>query len=134
MAQIGHGTIVSGSVTGVIGEVFGMTGPDQSVDDVETTSFDSANGAKEFIPGLIDAGGGTLQLNYDSAAAGTADALQTAFNAPAVEVWTFTHTDASVDTVSGYINALGKATPNGDKVTQSVGFKFTGIVAFTDVA
>lgn len=133
MAQIGHGTIVSGATTGVIGEVFGMTGPDQSVDDVEVSSFDSANSAKEYIAGLYDAGGATLQLNYDSSASGTADALQTAILGRAIEVWTFTHTDGSIDTVSGYINALGKATPNGDKVTQNVGFKFTGIVVYTDV-
>lgn len=133
MAQIGHGTTVTGVTTGLIGEVFGMTGPDQSVDDVEVTSFDSANSAKEFIPGLIDAGGGTLQVNYDSAAAGTADMLQTALNARTIEAWTFEHSDGSKDVVTGFINALGKATPNGDKVTQNVGFKFTGIVVYTDI-
>lgn len=127
MVQIGHGTVLTGGTSGIIGEITNISGPNESVDSVDVTSFDSANTSQDFIPGLIDGGEITFTVIYDGTAAGTADALQTAFLGPEEE-WEIVYPDGSSDTADGSVTALGKQIPNGDKITQDVTIKFTGKV------
>ena len=135
--QIGAGTTISGSVTGSIGQITDtVSGPDATIEDIETTDMDvdDAGYAKTFIPGLIDNGQINITVIYDGSAGGEANSLDTAFRGRTAETWTITYKDTSTRVFSGYINALGQETPQGDKITQPVGIKISGAVTFTDVA
>lgn len=131
--QIGHGTVISGATTGAIGNV---TVADQGGerDEVEISSMDSTGKAKEFIAGMYAEGDIDLTLNYDGSAAGTANAIETAYKAATVEVWTITYPDGSTDAGSGFIKSRGKAIPYDDKIEQTITIKATGQWVYTDVA
>lgn len=130
--QIGHGTTITGATTGAIGNV---TVADQGGerDEVETSSMDSTNKAKEFIAGMYHEGDIDLTLNYDGSSAGTANSIETAFKSGTAEVWTIVYPDGSTDVGSGFIKSRGKAIPYDDKIEQSITIKATGVWAYTDV-
>ena len=62
-----------------VAEVVSLKPPGWTRDTVEVTHLGSPDSAKEYIPGLIDAGEATITINFTPA---TTDALLTAFNAP----------------------------------------------------
>jgi predicted secreted protein len=82
---------------------------------------------REFIPGMLDAGECTADVIYDGGSNATnvstflaAQLTQTA------QTVTVTFPDNGTWTASGFITSLGHSMPYDDKVTQSVGLKFTG--------
>lgn len=131
---IGHGTIVSGATTGVIGNVTqaGQDGGDREA--VQISSMDSTSKAHEFIAGMYAEGDIDLTLNYDGSSAGTANSIETAFKAGTVEVWTITYPDGSTDVGSGFIMSRSKTVPFDDKIEQSITIKASGVWVYTDVA
>jgi len=130
---LGKGTTLSGSVTNAIGNITSLTLPTLTRDPVEITTMDSEDNWREFIPGLLNSGEVTFELNYDGSAAGNANVLNTALTA--VEAtWTITFPDGSKYVIDGFITSIGGAAPMDDKITQSVTIKFTGVPAYTDVA
>jgi len=132
--QIGAGTTISGSVTGSIGQIIdSVSGPNASLEDIETTDMDVTNSARTYIPGLIDNGQIDITVVYDGSASGTANALNTAFIGRTAETWTITYPDTSTRSFSGYINSLGQETPLKTQITQSLSIKISGAVTFTDV-
>ncbi len=131
--QHGHGTTLTGGSTGLIGNVISMSGPSQVRDSLDISTMDSTSKFREFISGMIDAGEVTFDVNYDGAAGGTANDLNTALTA-ATETWTIAFPDTSTWACSGFITGLGFADPFDDKITQSVTIKFTGVPTYTDVA
>jgi len=129
----GHGTTLAGAVAGTIGNIISVSGPDQSKDSIDISTMDSTNKWREFIPGMLDAGEVSFDVNYDGSASGNADALNTALTA-AADTWTITFPDTSTWACSGFITGLGHAIPFDDKITQSVTIKFSGTPTYTDVA
>lgn len=130
MANIGHGTTLSGASTGSIGQILSVGLPDQQVDDIDVTTMASTNKWREFMAGLKDAGVLTLQLLYEKSNYNT---VQGALGA-AAEAWTITFPDSSTFACSGYINANGGDDPLEDKITQSVTLKLSGEPTFTPAA
>ena len=128
----GHGTSLSINAI-VIGNIVSISGPDQSRDSIDISTMDSTDKWREFTTGMLDAGEITFDLNYDGAAVGTANDLNTAFTAVASTILV-TLPDTSSFSASGFITALGTAIPFDDKVSQSVTVKLTGAMTFTDVA
>jgi hypothetical protein len=69
-AAIGYGTLLKrgdGGGTEVftaIGELKSLSGPSYSMDTPEATHMASANAAKEYVAGLIDAGEVTAEVNF----------------------------------------------------------------------
>ncbi len=129
----GHGAVLSiGGTT--IGNVMSITGPNQTRDSIDISTMDSASKQKEFIPGMLDAGEATFDVNYDSASGATANDLNTLLTATAETVTlTYPPTNATSSwSCSGFITALGFASPFDDKITQSVTIKFTGVPTYTD--
>lgn len=129
-----HGYGASLSIGGTdVGNIISISGPDQARDSIDISTMDSSNKFREFIPGMLDSGEITVELNYDGTAAGTADALNTLKTASALTVLvTFQGTATSTFSCSGFITALGHAIPFDDKVTQSLGLKLTGSATYTD--
>ena len=127
----GHGTTLSIGGTAV-GNIMSISGPDQSRDPIDISTMDSTAKWREQIPGMIDAGEISFDINYDGAAAGTANQLQTALTATAATILV-TLPDTSTFSASGFVTALGVAIPFDDKVTQAVSVKLTGAMTYTDV-
>ena len=129
----GHGASLVGSVTGDVGDIISISGPNISIDSIDISSMDSSNKFGEFIPGMLDAGELTFEVNYDGSAGGTANDLQTALTTEAAETWTITFPDTAGSNwvVSGFVSALGNAIPFDDKITQSLTITFTGLPAWS---
>ena len=130
----GHETTLVGGSTGDIGNISNITNT-QTRDSIDITTMDSADKFREFIAGLADAGELTFTVNYDGSAAGTANDLNTAYQAGTSETWTVTFPDTSTWVApGGFITSLGHAIPVDDKITQDVTIKLSGKPTFTDVA
>jgi len=129
---LGHGTILAiGAAT--IGNITSISGPNISRDSIDISTMDSTNKWREFIPGMLDAGEVTFDVNYDGADGATANDLNAALAAAASTIL-ITCIDTSTFSCSGFVTALGTAIPFDDKITQSVTIKLTGAMTYTDVA
>ena len=138
----GHGTVLTvndGTSTTTVGNIISITGPNQARDPIDISTMDSTSKFREFIPGMLDAGEFTVEINYDGTAAGTANALNIQKTATA-HTWTITLDDAGAGETnsywacSGFVTALGHAIPFDDKVTQSLTIKCTGVPTYADIA
>lgn len=153
MAEHGHGTKIYASlVTNPasftnIGGVIDITGPTQTRDSIDVSSMDSAAKFKEHIPAMLDAGEITFDVNYDGSASGVADTLNSLLtNANTAMIYTVGFFDGTASTnvsdvtnhsffqCKGLMTGLGHAIPFGDKITQPVTIKLTGVRTFTDLA
>jgi len=137
-------TLSGGTSSSVVGNIISIGGPNQTRTSVDKSTMDSTAKYKEFMPGMIDAGELTVEINYDGTAAGTADYLNATFQNTAtsnISTWTITAPDAVAGVSSasswagsGFISALGNAIPMDDKITQSLTIKLSGKLTFTDAA
>ena len=132
----GHGASLSiGNTT--IGNITSISGPSEVKDSIEISTMDSTTKSREFIPGMLDAGEITLELNYDGGASGIADKLDTIYKATNTNYSVLiTFNDSTVAsarstfTSVGFVTALGHAIPFDDKVSQSVSIKLTGVPTY----
>lgn len=131
-AQIGWGSeFWLADAAGVLKELDEVTEipfAEPTADDVEVTHFKSPNRTKEYIPGMIEPGDGTITLNYipgsptdllitDARKSGKVRAFRSVI--PTSEgTW---QTDGFL-----YVKSRGRAVPIGDRMTQSVSVRFTG--------
>lgn len=131
-AFFAHGTAITVGGTAVAG-LTAISLPDESKDDVETTSHDS-DGDRSYLPGLRDGGTVTLEGNLLPEDAGQ-DALRTNYDADDGTTAAFVITLASsaattavTYSFTGYVNALGGDTPFDDKGSFTASIKVTGTV------
>lgn len=127
---IGHGaTLEYGDPAQTIASVESVGGPDLSKDMVEVTTFDSPNGAREYIAGLIDTGELTLGIIYTPT---TCSQIYTLFAATAEEEFTITLPDTHTFTFTALCSKVGAEVPVAAGVKLNVGFKIaTDTVTFT---
>lgn len=129
----GHGSTLSIGGTAV-GNITSISGPEISRDPLDISTMDSGTKHREFIPGMIDSGEITAELNYDGTTIATLLKNQTTASAAAIVI-TIPDGDGTTNkstyTGSGFITSLGHAIPFEDKVTQSVGIKLTSTLALT---
>jgi len=137
MSDSAHGHGASLSIGGsTAGNIISISGPNGTREAIKVSTMDSANKYDEFIPGMLDAGDVTVELNYDGTAAGTANMLNSAkTNSAATIIVKMTDgTTTSQCSASGFITSLGHAIPYDGKITQSLGLKLSGAMTFTDEA
>jgi predicted secreted protein len=139
----GHGTSLkvcantSFTTVTTIGNIISITGLEESRDAIDISTGDSTAKWREFIPGMIDAGEVTAEINYDGTAAGTADALATLFT-NAAQYWRITFDDNTTASncsridFSAFLTGIGHAIPFDDKVTQTITLKASGAATYTD--
>lgn len=131
-AFFAHGTAISIGGTAIAG-LTAITLPDETRDDVETTSHNST-GDRSFLPGLRDSGTVTIEGNLLVDDAGQT-ALRTNYdadNTTAAFVITLASSAAATAvtyTFTGYVSSLGGDTPFDDKGTFTASIKVTGSVA-----
>ena len=137
MSDSAHGHGASLSIGGsTAGNIISISGPNGTREAIKVSTMDSANKYDEFIPGMLDEGDVTVELNYDGTAAGTANMLNSAkTNSAATIIVKMTDgTTTSQCSASGFITSLGHAIPYDGKITQSLGLKLSGAMTFTDEA
>ena len=130
----GHGAALVGGTVGDVGSITTVSVDGQTRDAIDISTMDSTNKFREFIPGMLDGGEITLEVNYDGTAAGTANMLaaQLTSSAQAVVVEFNNGGTTSSWSCSAFITGLGHAIPFDDKVTQSVTIKAAGEPTYTD--
>ena len=137
----GYGTALvvgTGSNTTVIGNIISLAGPNEAREVIDYSTMDSTSKFREKLDGMLDAGEGTIELNYDGSASGIADKLNT-LKTSSANTWTITFNDGGTATDSswacvGFMTGLGYAIPFEDKVTSTLSLAFTGIPTYTDLA
>ena len=129
-ASIGYGSYFhisqdSGSTWVAIAEVFDITPPSDTVDQIDVTHMQSPNRRREFIAGLSDPGSASFEMNFVPGSAsdlkiqeirGTGEQVQCRITFPNAVTWEFT----------GQIESYEPAIPTDDKMTASVSFKVSG--------
>ena len=120
-AYHGHGATITIGGTSV-GQIVSISGPNQTRDSIDISNMGSTSKWREFIPGMLDAGECTVDVVYDGTTIATFLAAQLTATANTVSV---TFPDAGTWTAAGFMTSLGHALAYDDKITQSVGFKFT---------
>lgn len=132
--QKGDGATPTEAFT-TIAEVTSISGPNESADTIEVTSFDST--AKEFIPALRDGGEVSFEFNFVGDDA-TQAALRTQFVNGTVGNFkidcddaTATLTVPSKYSFAASVTSLGMNFATNDKITGSCTLKVSGAVTFT---
>jgi len=130
MANVGiHGYGASLTIGGTdVGNIVSISGPNLTRDSIDISSMDSGTSHRDFIPGMIDAGEITMELNYDGTTVATLLKNQMTASASAV-VLTLPDaggvTSTSSYTGTGFVTSLGHAVPFDDKISQTCGIKLT---------
>jgi predicted secreted protein len=120
----GHGSTLAIGGTAV-GQIMNINGPNESRDSIDISNMGSSAKWREFLPGMLDAGECTIDMVYDGSTNAQLVAVQATQTAQTITV-TFPDATNATWTASGFITSLGHTIPYDDKITQSVGFKFTG--------
>jgi len=121
-----------------IGNIQSIDGPNQGRNSIDVSTMESTSRFREFLPGMLDAGELTCEMNYDGTAAGTANALQTIYASTSTALeWHIAFNDGTTPSsfaCIGHVTALGFAVPSfDDKVSQSLSVKLTGVPTYTDL-
>jgi len=113
-----------------LGEVFNITPPSQNVDMIDVTHMQSPNGIREFVPGLIDPGECSFEMNYIPGSTGDAYLVALLATSPSLRKrrCRVIYPNDVTDTFEAHIMTYEPAVPTDDKMTATVTFKVTGVV------
>lgn len=128
-ARIGYGTLfqlltsTGPDVWTTIGEQTNITPPSIAADAVDATHSESPSGRREFIPGLVDEGEVSFDINYEPGAAAFATLLS---KLRQVVTARLVFPNSSKWQFSGILTAVAPEAPIDAKMSASVTFKLTG--------
>lgn len=138
-ASIGYGamveveTLTSPGEYVEIGEVRNITAPSATLDLIDATHMQSPDGRREFVPGLIDGGECSFEMNYipgsvtDQLLLGIL-ALAPADRARSVRL---TYPNTVTDVFIGVLQTYEVTVPTGELMAANVSFKVSGAVTRT---
>jgi len=124
-AVIGYGTsfsIYGGSTYTAVAEVTNITWPGYTRDAVDATNMASPNEFREFIPGLMDAGEVTIEMNFIPSAS---DVILAALTAGTGQFKIAAASGVNI-VFSAIVTAFTPQAPLEDKMSASATFKITG--------
>jgi len=118
-----------------IGDVVSIDGPSMSADMIDITAMDDATKFRSFMPGLIDGGELSFEIQMNPTNA-TQQYIQDSLaqggiaSTGAVEVFSLEWNDGSSTSwdFSGYFKSIGPAAPLDGIVTQTVTVQVSGAV------
>jgi predicted secreted protein len=116
---------MSGTSSTAVAGVTAINGPEGESEQIDVSDMDNANGFREFLPGIVDAGEVELELNYTKAEMALLYALWRTTAA-----YKIVFSDSSNFSFNGFMAALGAEAPFDDKVGASATFKITGKPTF----
>jgi hypothetical protein len=105
-----------------VAEVTNVSPPQYARDAIEATHHGSPNGYREYIPGMMDAGDVTLEINYIPSAADTIIAALQAGRGQ----FRITLPNAISVTFSGIVTAYSPEAPLDGKMSATVTIKVDG--------
>lgn len=114
-------------------EVFEVTPPEITVDQVEVTHFKSPGRAKQFIPALADNGTAQAQMNYlpNSTTDQRLRELQASGEVLSMRI---TFPNGVTVTFPASVESYSQNIPVGDRMTATAGFKVAGQVSVAAAA
>lgn len=136
-AGLGYGAIVevqrpdSPSTWDELKEVYDITPPSMTVDQVDVTHMRSPGRRREFIDGLIDPGEMSFEMNYVPGSASDLillAILNTAIGQDRSRTLRVTYPNGKTDTFSANLQGYEPAVPTDDKMTATVTWKVSGTV------
>lgn len=138
-ARIVHGATSEWSTDGTtwasIPEAMAIALPETQVEYQDATSLDSANGFREYVPGLKDAGEISIPCNYTSSAYGDAKGYQEngtlVYFKTTLPIETGQST-ADVFEFKGFVNPQIGVTNAPDKMEMTINVRTSGGVTFTE--
>jgi NAD/NADP transhydrogenase alpha subunit len=135
-ADIGYDTVFAikvGATFVDLAEVFEVTPPEVSVDQVEVTHFKSPNRSREYIPALSDNGTASASMNYvpNSTTDQTLDTLLTSGDVAEMRI---TYPNGVTVTFDAFVSGYSKSIPVADRMTAEAQFKVTGDVTMAAAA
>jgi hypothetical protein len=137
-ASIGYGSFFhisrDSEVTWLaLAEVFDITPPNDTVDEVDATHMQSPNRTREFTPGLIDPGEASFEMNFVPGSA--SDLLIAEIKAGGERVkCRVTYPNGVTWKFSGWVSGYEPAVPTDDKMTATVTWRVTGPTVSTPAA
>lgn len=125
-AKIGYGSVFAiwdGAAYDDVAEVTAITWPGYSRDAIDATHMASPDTFREYIPGLMDAGEATIEMNFVPSAS---DVIVAAMVAATAGRFRITHPGGVTLVFSAIVTAYQPGIPLDDKMTASATFKVTG--------
>jgi hypothetical protein len=122
-----------------IANISSIGGPNVSRDGIDISTLASGTITKEAIPGMVDPGEITLELNYNETDAPVLSNTTIGINQHYPVYFAINFPDAGVASTtaassfvgSGFITSLGHALDTGSKISQSVTLKLTGPLTYS---
>jgi hypothetical protein len=124
--KIGYNTdfaIYNGSSYVEVAEVTSITWPGYSRDAVEATHLNSDDQFREYVPGLMDAGEVTFELNFIPS---VSDVIIAALTAAAIQQFKITAQGGANCVFRGIVTSYQPQSPVDDRMTASATIKVTG--------
>jgi hypothetical protein len=116
-----------------LAEVYSVTPPEFTIDQIEVTHFQSPGRSKQFVPALSDPGTAQAEMNYIPGSV-TDVRLDTLRVAGTVLAMRITYPDGTTVTFDASVASYSKGIPVADRMTAQVGFKVTGAVVLAAAA
>ena len=114
-----------------VAEILSIGGPDQSVEEVDTTNLDSSGGFKETTPGLRDPGSYTLEMNWIKSAEQVSMRDKLASGASGNYRLTGPDSPATVADFAGIITAFSMTIEPNSVFTASMTVRISGPTTFS---
>lgn len=113
-----------------LGEVFNITPPSATADQIDVTHMQSPSRRREFISGLIDGGEASFEMNYipGSMADDRLNAILDADPDERRRTWRIIYPNSIVHTFDAELTGYEPSVPTDDKMTATVTLKVTGVV------
>lgn len=130
-AAFGIGDGASPEVFTDLAEVFSITPPSETIDIIDATHMASPSRRREFIPGLVDTGDTSFELNF--VPGGSAEtALDAEIGKTTTTNFRITFPDGSSGSATwifaGFVTGFEPSVPNEDKMTATVTIKVTSTI------
>lgn len=124
--KIGYNTkfaIYNGTTYTDVAEVTSITWPGYARDAVEATHLTSDDTFREFVPGLMDAGEVSIEMNYLPS---SSDVIIAALTAATVGQFKITAPGGVNVVIKAIVTSYQPQSPVDDRMTASATFKITG--------
>ena len=109
-------------------EITTMTGPNFQTDDVDVSHMQSPNRTREFVPGMIDPGEASFEMNWIPGS--TTDAIILALKRDGTIVsWKMQWYNATTWEFTGYVKGYETGTSVEDKNSATVTIRVSGDIA-----
>lgn len=143
MAKIGYGTILKVGATFAaitadvsLAQVTNVPPPSMSRDSLDVTSQDSPDFTLEFIPGMVDPGEMSFDINWEPGNA-TDDVLLEMFAEQETRLFSITFTQVSPNRVCqfrAFLKSYEPSIPTKEAMTNTLSLQRSGPITWSDVA